>query len=425
MVEAMGKMSDRFFGEPTRSMTVFGVTGTNGKTTVTYFLESIAAAAGGRPAVVGTVNYRYLGRDGARREAPSVNTTPASLDLLRWLAACRDAGCTHAALEISSHALALRRADEVEFDAAIFTNIRRDHLDFHKTPEDYLRAKTRLFELLSRTSSSKKPRAAVINRDDPAHAALRRECAGVSVVTFGFGRPGEGVDASADFSIENPRMSASQTQFDLQFRGGALKLRTSLVGLHNAANAAAAAAAALSLGIPEDAVRRGVADLKSVPGRLEPVDAGQDFHVFVDFAHTESALEAVLGALQTTPRNRLITVFGCGGERDRGKRGPMGAVACALSDMVVVTSDNPRGEDPGSIISEIEDGIRAAGRKNYKVVPDRGEAIRDAVSLARKGDIILIAGKGHETTQILRTGTVPFDDRETARAALASAGRGG
>ena len=170
VVDAMGKMADRFFGEPTRSMTVFGVTGTNGKTTVTYFLESIAAAAGGRPAVVGTVNYRYLGRNGARREAPSVNTTPASLDLIRWLAACRDAGCTHAALEISSHALALRRADEVEFDAAVFTNIRRDHLDFHKTPEDYLRAKARLFELLSRTSSSKAAR--VINRDDPAHAAF-------------------------------------------------------------------------------------------------------------------------------------------------------------------------------------------------------------------------------------------------------------
>lgn len=424
VVEAMGKMSDRWFGEPSRSMTVFGVTGTNGKTTVTYFLESIAAAAGGRPAVVGTVNYRYVEKGGGSHQEPSVNTTPVSLDLLRWLARCRDAGCTHAALEISSHALALRRSDEVEFDSALITNVRRDHLDFHQTPGEYLRAKCRLFELLARASSSKRRRSAVINRDDPAYAVLRRSCGSVPVATFGFGRPGSGVAADDDFAVENARLSASGSVFDLRRGGRALEVRTSLVGLHNAANAAAAAGACLSLGMKEEAVLAGLGALKSVPGRLESVEAGQDFHVFVDFAHTESALEAVLGALKLTPHRRIITVFGCGGERDRGKRGPMGSVATAHSDLALVTSDNPRGEDPAGIVKEIETGIQAAGRKNYRIVLDRRQAIREAVSFARAGDIVLIAGKGHETNQLVKGASIPFDDREAAREALASAGRG-
>ena len=404
---AMGRACDVFFGRPSRELTVFGVTGTNGKTTTTYFLESIVAACGGVPAVVGTVEYRL----GGKRLEKAPNTTPVSLDLLRLLRRFRDGGATHVAMEVSSHALALKRADEVDFDAAIFTNLTRDHLDFHKTLDDYFEAKARLFELLGRGSSSKKKRAAVINADDARAGALKRRVVGADVVLFGLGR---GADARA-VVVE---ATAAGTRFDFDFRGRKLEARIHLVGEHNVYNALGAAAAALALGLPEEGVLAGLDELASVPGRLEPVLAGQDFACFVDYAHTDAALETVLGYLKRLPHGRLITVFGCGGDRDRTKRGPMGAAACRLSDLVVVTSDNPRSEDPERIIADIEEGLRTTGLKNYKIQADRAAAIAAAVSEARTGDIVLIAGKGHEDYQILKDRTIRFDDREQARAAI-------
>jgi UDP-N-acetylmuramoyl-L-alanyl-D-glutamate--2,6-diaminopimelate ligase len=404
---AMGRLADDFFAHPSGAMTVVGVTGTNGKTTTTYFLESIVKAAGGRPGVVGTVDYRLDGR--AISAAP--NTTPVSLELQRLLARFRDEGATLAALEISSHALALKRVDELSFDAAVFTNLASDHLDFHRTREEYLQAKLHLFELLTRPSAGKPRRWALINADDPAARAVRRAAEGAEIVLYG-------LKAEAQVRAVGLKMDALGTSFDILRGGKRLPARISLAAEHNVCNALAAAATALSLGFAEDVVLKGLSSLERVPGRLEPVDAGQDFTVLVDFAHTAAALDTVLGHLALVPHRRLITVFGCGGDRDRSKRGPMGVAACGRSDFAVVTSDNPRTEDPLAIISDIESGLRTAGLKNYKIEPDRRLAIALAVNMAGPGDIVLIAGKGHEAYQILKDRTAAFDDREAARETL-------
>ncbi|MDD5629907.1 MAG: UDP-N-acetylmuramoyl-L-alanyl-D-glutamate--2,6-diaminopimelate ligase [Elusimicrobia bacterium] len=404
---AMGRMADDFFSHPSGALRVVGVTGTNGKTTTTYFLESIARAAGGRPGVVGTVDYRLDGR----LIAAAPNTTPASLELQRLLARFREAGATLAALEVSSHALALKRVEEVSFDAAVFTNLASDHLDFHKTREAYLEAKLRLFELLCRPGLAKPRRLAVINADDPAAPAVRRAAEGSEVLLYGFA-------SGARLRAADLQMGARGTRFDMLWGDRRLPARISLAARHNVSNALAASAAALALGWPEEAVLQGLSDLPRVPGRLEPVEAGQDFSVLVDYAHTAMALETVLGHLAQVPHRRLITVFGCGGDRDRSKRGPMGVAACRASDFAIVTSDNPRSEDPQAIIADITAGLRTAGLKNYKIESDRGRAIALAVGMAGPQDIVLIAGKGHEAVQILKDRTAAFDDREAAREAL-------
>ncbi len=410
VVAEMGRMADFFFGRPSSSLKVTGITGTNGKTTVSYFLESIIAVGGGQPSVVGTVNHRY--RDGERLvELGAPNTTPISLELLRILSKMRDTGTTHAILEISSHALALRRVDEIEFDVAVFTNLTRDHLDFHKTPEAYLEAKGHLFELLSRPSSNKTERTAVLNADDPAAGPIRRHCMEIPLLSFSLDRPVEVTARKAEFSLTG-------TRFELVIHGRPFPASLSLLGRHNLSNALAAAAAALALGFAPDTIVKGLSVLERVPGRLEPVDGGQDFNVFVDYAHTEDALSSVLTTLKELPHKRLITVFGCGGERDKSKRGPMGITAASKSHEVVVTSDNPRGEDPLTIIGEIEAGLKKEGLKNYRIRPDRREAIAEAVAMAGPGDIVLIAGKGHEDYQILKHGRIDLDDREAARTAL-------
>ncbi|MBI3552984.1 MAG: UDP-N-acetylmuramoyl-L-alanyl-D-glutamate--2,6-diaminopimelate ligase [Elusimicrobia bacterium] len=404
---AMGRIADRWFGHPSGAMTVIGVTGTNGKTTTTYFLEAIIKACGGKAGVAGTIDYR-LG-DEAVTKAP--NTTPISLELLRLLARFRDGGATHAAMEVSSHALALGRVDEIDFDAAVFTNLRRDHLDFHGTVEEYFQAKARLFELLNKAANTKKKRVAAINADDERSGALKRKAASAEVVLYGFGEGAALRAARVETGLEGAR-------FDLVWRGRTLPAEIRLVGAHNISNALAAAAAALGLGLPAEKTLAGLKALSCVPGRLEPVEAGQEFKVFVDYAHTDSALETVLEYLEHLPHRRLITVIGCGGERDRTKRGPMGAAACRHSALAVITSDNPRGEDPLAIIKDIEDGLKTGGFKNYKIEPDRSAAIGLAVDAAGAGDIVLIAGKGHEDYQILKERTIPFDDREVARAQI-------
>ncbi len=406
--QAMARYADAFFAHPSGALTVVGVTGTNGKTTTTYLLESAVAALGGRPAVAGTIECR-MGKDWS---AKAVNTTPISLELTRLLARFRDGGASHALLEVSSHGLALKRVETVDFDAAVFLNLTRDHLDFHKTEDAYLDAKAHLFDLLARADNRKSPKVAALNYDDPRAHRLTKRAVGCQVVAFGL------TEAAADLRGTVIHADLGGSRFALDWRGRRLEGSIRLPGPHNVSNALAAAAALFGLGESPDKVLAGLAALPAVPGRLERIDEGQDFHVFVDFAHTDSALEAVLLLLKTLPHRRLITVFGCGGDRDKTKRGPMGVAACRNGDMAVLTSDNPRSEEPLAILADVEAGIRAQGLQNYRLIADRGEAIRAAIALARAGDVVLIAGKGHEDHQILRDRTVPFDDRETARAAL-------
>ncbi len=413
-LEALSPVAARFYGHPSRALNVVGVTGTNGKTTVTYLLESIFREAGFPPGVMGTVEYRW-----ADRKEPAPNTTPLSADVQRILARMRDEGVTHVAMEVSSHALSLRRVEDVSFAAAVFTNLTRDHLDFHKDMESYFEAKARLFDLLADSPpgpTGARRRCAIINRDDAWSekllARLRTEA-----LTYGLG-------PSAQLTASDLSLTADKTEFLLRTPQGSFPCRIGLVGRHNVYNALAAGGAALALGVPQETVRRGLEGLKGVPGRLEKVEGARPlpFSVFVDYAHTDDALKNVLGALRPLTQGRLITVFGCGGDRDRTKRPLMGEVAVKLSDRVIVTSDNPRSEDPARIALDIEVGIRRAGASHYEIVADRAEAIARALKSARPGDVVLLAGKGHETYQIFKDRTVHFDDRETARALLSEMG---
>ncbi|OGR44805.1 MAG: UDP-N-acetylmuramoyl-L-alanyl-D-glutamate--2,6-diaminopimelate ligase [Elusimicrobia bacterium GWA2_61_42] len=403
--QVLSKAAANFYGHPSQKLKVFGITGTKGKTTTAYLLESVLARAGARPGVIGTIDYRVDGRV----LAPAANTTPFAHTLQELLAKMLSARAAAAVLEVSSHALALGRVEDVAFDVAAFTNLQRDHLDFHKDRESYFQAKARLFELLER--SPKKDKCAAINADDErAPWLLKRLKNKVRTLTFG-------IENAADFQASGVQVLETMTRFDLKTGGETLPVKINLLGRHNIYNALAALASAAAGGIPLRTAVEGVEALANVPGRLERVDLGQDFTVFVDYAHTDAALENVLSNLGLMPHNRIITVFGCGGDRDRTKRAPMGAVSCGLSDLAIVTSDNPRSEAPAQIFSDIEKGI--AGKfTNYEVIPDRAAAIAKAVAQARKGDIILIAGKGHETYQILKDGTIHFSDAEAAAAAI-------
>ncbi len=410
IAEAMARISDSFYGHPSGAMTMVGVTGTNGKTTTTYFLESIVKAAGGRPAVAGTIENRL---NGIRIEK-SVNTTPISLTLTKLLAKFRDGGATHGLLEVSSHALALKRVESVDFDACIFLNLTRDHLDFHKTEEAYFDAKARLFELLARADNKKSPKVAALNFDDARAHLLVKKAVDCEIMRFGL------TDAATDLKGKIRKADLNGTTFEVTFRGKTYDAQVRLPGRHNVENAMAAAAAMLGLTTSPETVLNGVSALRAVPGRLESISEGQEFHVFVDYAHTDSALMTILALLGSLPHKRIITVIGCGGDRDKTKRGPMGIAACRGGDLAIFTSDNPRSESPAAILNDIEAGVRGVNLQNYRIVPERGEAIAVAIKSARSGDVVLIAGKGHEDYQILAERTIPFDDREVARAALNS-----
>ncbi len=404
-VSAMGKMAAVFFKNPSADMRIIGVTGTNGKTTVTYFLESILKEAKKKTGIIGTISYRGPGIS----SQTAVNTTPSSLELLAILSKLRDSGATQVAMEVSSHALALGRVEEISFDAAIFTNLKRDHLDFHKTINAYFKAKAHLFELLAR---SKKPsRTAIINADDPRAKKLRPWARNCEVLSYG-------LKGTRDVSAGHIHSNLDGSRFTLKIGGKNFPAFIKLLGQHNILNALAAAGAAHSLGIPEKFILSGLKKLSCVPGRLEELPVRKPFKIFIDFAHTDSALEAVLKELRPFCQGRLITVFGCGGERDKTKRAPMGEIAAKLSDWVILTNDNPRRENPFKILADIEAGIKKAGQKNYKMIPDRAMAIQEAVALAQARDIILIAGKGHETYQILNDQTIPFNDKDVTKAAL-------
>ncbi len=395
--EAMGPMAARAFGDPSTAITTVGVTGTNGKTTVTYLLEAIARAAGWSTAVVGTTGARV-------GDEPLVlaRTTPEAPDLQRILATMRDRGVRVAAIEVSSHALAQHRTDGMVFDVAVFTNLSQDHLDFHDSMESYFEAKARLF-------TPTHARRAVVNADDPWGARLLD--AAVPVTTFALER-------DADLRATSVRVGADGLSCSL----GGLEIRSPLRGRFNVSNVAAAAAVAHVLEIQDEAIVAGVAGLRAVPGRMEPIDAGQGFLVVVDYAHTPDSIRSVLRAARPLASGRLILVFGCGGDRDRSKRSAMGAMAAANADLTIVTTDNPRSEDPLDIIAEIESGVGESGG-DHLVEPDRRAAIRLAFASARPGDVVVIAGKGHEPVQEFRDRTVPFDDRVVAREELGSLGK--
>ncbi|HWR90336.1 MAG TPA: UDP-N-acetylmuramoyl-L-alanyl-D-glutamate--2,6-diaminopimelate ligase [Dissulfurispiraceae bacterium] len=436
--EALASFSSLFYGRPSDALTVVGITGTNGKTTTSYLLKSVIERWGKKAGLIGTIRY-LIGREAF--DAP--HTTPEASDFQRLLRSMADAGCSHVVAEVSSHGLTQRRADCTRFSAAVFTNLTRDHLDFHGTMEEYFTAKERLFtELLDEGG------CAVVNVDDPYGqrlvAKLRDVRRDVSVLTYGITNKEAGLTAS------EMKTGVSGTSFRIDVRDregrcvpaglsapgdapgsggkGPWTVASSLVGRTNVYNMLAAIAASYCLGIPPEVVRDGISSAGAVDGRFEKVDAGQEFLAVVDYAHTGDALERLITTARQLLENgdghcpvrrkepgRIITVFGCGGDRDRGKRPVMGKIAAELSDFVIVTSDNPRFEDPGAIIADIEKGMQG---DRYVVVPDRNTAISLAVGTAGKGDIVLVAGKGHEDYQEVRGVRTHFSDREAIQAAV-------
>ncbi|MEN6430152.1 MAG: UDP-N-acetylmuramoyl-L-alanyl-D-glutamate--2,6-diaminopimelate ligase [Coriobacteriales bacterium] len=394
--KALAVASARFYGFPTRDMDVVGVTGTNGKTTTAYLVESIMRAAGRTTGLIGTVETRIAG---ARHD--SSRTTPESADLQRLFAQMREAGVSGVAMEVSSHAIDLHRVDAVTFAVAAFTNLTQDHLDYHHTMEEYWSVKRRLFTEMD-------VRARVVNTDDPAG----RELASTLGSAIAVGRGDEALVRAAD-----EVQAATSSVFTLVTPWGSRRLRVPLAGRYNVDNALVAAGSGIAVGIELDAIARGLEEAPQVPGRLERIDEGQPFAVLVDYAHTPDSLAKALAAVRAATPGRVIVVFGCGGDRDPDKRPLMGAAAGHGADEVVITSDNPRSEDPVGIILEIEDGIRPTGT-SYRVVVDRREAIATALDLASPGDAVLIAGKGHEQYQVFSDRKVHFDDREVARQEL-------
>jgi len=394
--QAMGPMSAVVLGDPARSMTIVGVTGTNGKTTIVHLLDAVFRAAGHRTGAIGTVGAHVAGEP-----VPIARTTPEAPDLQRLLRRMRDAGVTTVAMEVSSHALDQGRVGGLLFDAAVFTNLSQDHLDHHGSMESYFAAKASLF-------TEDRTKQAVVNLDDPWGRRLL--ALPVPVTTFG-------LDPAADVHAENVRTRTG----GLSFRVGGSEVTSSLRGGFNVSNCLAAIASSELVGVDPDDAIRGLATAGQVPGRMEPVDAGQRFLVVVDYAHTPDSIRTVLAAARPLATGRVIVVIGCGGDRDRAKRFPMGAAATEGADLTVITTDNPRSEDPLDIIAEVERGA-AEGGGRYVVEPDRRAAIRLALSHAHPGDVVVVAGKGHEAEQELADRSIPFDDRVVVREELEALG---
>ncbi|PYL87789.1 MAG: UDP-N-acetylmuramoyl-L-alanyl-D-glutamate--2,6-diaminopimelate ligase [Verrucomicrobia bacterium] len=400
---ALADLAATFYGLPARRLKLAAVTGTNGKTTTTFLIKHICEKAGLRCGLIGTVRYEI-----GERVLPAARTTPESLDLQELLAQIANAGCRAAAMEVSSHALTQERVRGLEWDVAVFTNLTQDHLDYHGTMENYFESKAKLFTQLTQQQKKRKP-VAVVNMDDRyGEQLLDKIDTKISVVTFGMG-------VRADFRASNYRMEFGGTSYQLDARGKSYLVRLPLIGRFNVANSMAALAAANALGLNLREAVLSLGKSPQVPGRLEMVPAKRQFQVFVDYAHTPDALLNVLKTLRQLEPGRLIVVFGCGGDRDRQKRPLMGRIADQNADYSIITSDNPRKEDPNAIISEIEKGF---GSDCYEKVTGRAEAIVRAIAVAQPRDIILIAGKGHETYQEFADHTVPFDDIQVARRAI-------
>jgi len=395
---ALARMAGNFYGHPTAQLHLVGITGTNGKTTTTYLVESILKAANMPAAAFGTIEYR-----GAGFAFPAERTTAEAPELEKLFRQVVDAGWKYAVMEVSSHAIAMKRVQALQFEIAVFTNLSRDHLDFHGDMDSYFRTKRQLFEGLNGV----RPRIMVLNSDDPRYEDLR-SIDPSRVLTYG-------MQAAADVCPVRHQFGWKNTEAFYKTPLGELEVRTSLMGKPNLLNIGAAISVGIALGLRLEAIASGIERLGSVSGRFEPVSEGQPFRVIVDYAHTDDALEKLLrSAREITPR-RLILVFGCGGERDRTKRPAMGKVAALESDYAILTSDNPRGEDPIEIIREIEHGMRDA---RHSVIVDRREAIRRALLEAKEGDTVVIAGKGHETYQTIGATSYAFDDRVVARELL-------
>jgi UDP-N-acetylmuramoyl-L-alanyl-D-glutamate--2,6-diaminopimelate ligase len=409
--KALAIASVNFFGRPAEALKLVGITGTNGKTTTAYLIDSILRAAGRQTGLFGTIQYRTPSATVA-----ASTTTPESLDLQEYFAAVVREGGTHAVLEASSHALAMDRLWGCPFAAAVFTNLTRDHLDYHKTFESYFAAKRRLFE----GTGDGAPRVGVINADDPYGEKL----AGLAGRTLSYGL------RAADISTRKFSLAMSGLEFIAETSAGRITVHSRLVGRINVYNILAAIGAAIGLDVETSAIEAGIAQLAAVPGRFERVDLGQPFLIVVDYAHTDDALRNLLAtARELDSAGRVITLFGCGGDRDRAKRPLMGEAAGRASDFVVLTSDNPRSEDPLRIINDAVVGLQRPGSSsqagaNYRIEPDRERAIEIALEEARPGDIVLLAGKGHETYQVLGDRTIDFDDREIARRWLRRNGYG-
>ncbi|MDD2708989.1 MAG: UDP-N-acetylmuramoyl-L-alanyl-D-glutamate--2,6-diaminopimelate ligase [Verrucomicrobiae bacterium] len=406
---ALARLAANYYGHPSRRLKMAGITGTNGKTTTSFLLASIFDKAGFPAGVVGT-----LGCQIGERQLPALNTTPPAHRLQEWLAQMLHAGLKAAVMEVSSHSLVQRRVDEVAWDVAVFTNLTRDHLDYHRDMDEYFRAKRLLFERLEGTG---KAAVAVFNFDDPRGAEIRAALGnGVKALSFGVARA---ADVQAELTPE--AFGVAGSRFRLVAPQGSVEISTPLCGRHNVSNCLAAAAAGLGLGLDLQTVKQGLEAVQNVPGRLERVNGGKGkkgFSVFVDYAHTDDALCNVLNTLRPLTKGKLITVFGCGGDRDATKRPLMGKAASEFSDYCLVTTDNPRNEDPAAIVKQIEAGILKD--RAYRVVLDRRQAIAEALAMAREGDVVLLAGKGHETYQESRGTRAPFDDRQVAREALAA-----
>jgi len=399
--EALARLADAYYRSPSGDLLIVGITGTNGKTTTSYLVEALLRADGHATGVIGTIQYR-IGETGR----PAGQTTPESPELQALLAEMRDAGVTACAMEVSSHALELCRVEGIRFRVGVFTNLTQDHLDFHGSMVRYQAAKARLFAMLPPDGW------AILNADDPAHHAMA-ERTRARVLTYGVG-PGAQVRATRWSS------ALAGVTMTVETPAGRMELTSPLIGGHNVSNLLAATGVGIALGIPPARIGAVLAQVHAVPGRFERVDTGQPFLVVVDYAHTPDALERVLETARKLTPGRLGVVFGCGGDRDRGKRPRMGEIAARLADFTWITSDNPRSEDPESIIRDIVAEARSVSgsRESFAIVPDRAEAIRRALEWARAGDTVLMAGKGHETYQIIGSAVLPFDDREVARAIL-------
>jgi UDP-N-acetylmuramoyl-L-alanyl-D-glutamate--2,6-diaminopimelate ligase len=417
--EALGIVSAVVYGRPTSRMALVGITGTNGKTTLTYLLESIIKAWGGSPGIIGTINYRWDGK-----EFDAARTTPEASDLQRILAEMVSQGVTHGIMEVSSHGLHRGRANGCHFDVGVFTNLTQDHLDYHGTFEEYYQAKKLLFSRLL-ANSEKTEKWAVVNLDDEYGRRLFSELSGLD-------RLGYGMVEDAQVRPFGAKLSSEGISGRAQCPGGTVALDSRLTGTFNLSNLLAAVAVADRLGIPPHIIGEGISKVASVPGRLERV-VFEDADIFVDYAHTPNALKNVLSALSAVKKGRMVTLIGCGGDRDKAKRSLMGMEAAAGSDFVVITSDNPRSEDPLEIINQVEQGVRGFGFKgtvgsvngdgmepgHYAVIPERRRAIAWAVRALKPGDTLLVAGKGHETYQEIRGVRHPFDDRQVLREELA------
>ena len=410
---ALEDMVPFFYDYPGKKMRMIGVTGTNGKTTTTHIIAHILRSAGHHVGVIGTIHALI-----DDEELPIHNTTPDVVELQRFLALMYEKGMTHVVMEVSSHALALERVAGIEYDTAVFTNLTQDHLDFHKTMENYVAAKAKLFQSLTAADHVKEHKTAIVNVDDPWSKQILDACH-CQVLTYG-------VEKDADLKGSNLNVELKRSSFDVVGPFVNVHLNMNITGLFNVYNTLAAIGAAHAEGIDEATIDKAIQTFHSVAGRFELVEAGQPFAIVVDYSHTPDSLEKALETARAMNPNHVIAVFGCGGDRDRTKRPIMGRIGAELADIPIVTSDNPRSENPDAIVAEVEEGVKQGLKagQHHEVIVNRREAIYRAVELAQENDIIVIAGKGHETYQILNDGTIHFDDREEARNAVRDLHRG-